>query len=518
MLRALWTPSRNDEEARAYLQTRLTVYAKAMFWSFVVLLAFLRTMYWAYPSKEPQNGNYIFVGAAVGLAAMAFIWRVMLVRQQLSARTLFAIDMVFGVGIGTAFGASAYFSPDLRPAAWTSLIFACFTVFTRALVVPSSGWWTMIVSGCTFVPLTASAIGLVFIREQELPGPAFVGGDMLISAVVVLLATTGSRVIYELNRKVNDSKQLGQYTLGRQLGEGGMGVVYEAHHVLLRRPTAIKLLQPDRVGADNLDRFEREVHVMSQLTHPNTAAVYDYGRSPAGVFYYAMEYLGGGLTLATLVKRFGPLPSGRVANILVQVCGALQEAHEANLIHRDIKPANIILCQRGGMPDIAKVLDFGLVKNTTDTTSSTQVILGTPGYVAPEHLLDPAAVGPSVDLYALGAVGYFLLTGRPVFDGKTSLEVVVKHVKETPRKPSELATLLIPEGLEALIMKCLAKTPGERPASAAVLAETLRALPASTDWTELEARRWWRDYRAIDDTTASTTPTMTLPIDLGHRT
>src|SRR4029079_7147621 len=153
-------------------------------------------------------------------------------------------------------------------------------------------------------------------------------------------------------------QQLGSYKLGRKIGEGGHGAVYLAHHIMLRRPTAVKLLLPDRVGADNLERFEREVQHMSQLTHPNTVAVYDYGRSPEGHFYYAMEYLGGGIDLEHLVRNHGPQPNGRVAQILAQVCGALSEEHDNQIIHRDIEPANIIVCERGGMSDIAKVVDY----------------------------------------------------------------------------------------------------------------------------------------------------------------
>jgi serine/threonine-protein kinase len=312
--------------------------------------------------------------------------------------------------------------------------------------------------------------------------------------------------------------QLGQYTLDRKIGEGGNGAVYRARHALLRRPTAVKLLLPDKVGAENLDRFEREVQHMSQLTHPNTVAVFDYGRSPDGVLYYAMEYLGG-VDLENLVRLHGPQPSSRVIDILVQVCGALQEAHEAGIIHRDIKPANIILCERGGVADVAKVVDFGLVKEITrDTSASAQIILGTPAYVAPEAVTDPASIGPAADLYALGAVGYFLLTGRRVFEGKTAVELCIQHVTQPPRRPTEVAKILLPKELEDLILRCLAKNPGDRFESASQLAEALEAIPRAPDWDRADARRWWREFRARQEVPPSAAaPTLTITVDLGDR-
>jgi serine/threonine protein kinase len=296
--------------------------------------------------------------------------------------------------------------------------------------------------------------------------------------------------------------------------------VYRARHAMLRRPTAIKLLPPHKIGAEALRRFEREVQHMSQLTHPNTVAVFDYGRSPDGIFYYAMEYLGGGIDLERLVRSRGPQPSGRVAHILAQVCGALHEAHCNRLIHRDIKPANIILCERGGMPDVAKVVDFGLVKEiTTDGDASTQVILGTPAYVAPEAVTDPNTIGPAADLYALGAVGYFLLTGRKVFEGKTAVDICIQHVTAMPRRPTEVASIYVAPELEAIIMRCLAKNPTERFPSADDMAAALRALGHSRDWSTEDARVWWSDFRVAQATTiaAATMPTRTMPVDLGAR-
>ena len=507
----------SDEEARAYLQARLTLFTQLIFTAIVTLMAFLFVMYAVYPIA-PRHNDLIFGGASAELCVMAFLWRGLLVRRTLSVAALYRIDLVYAVFIGISFGASAALSEDLRPAAYAALVYGSFTVFTRALVVPSSGRRTAIVSTILWIPMVAAAVWLGATSEQELPGPAFVLGCLVFGAVAIALATTGSRIIYGLRRQVSEAMQLGQYTLDRKIGEGGNGAVYRARHALLRRPTAVKLLLPDKVGAENLDRFEREVQHMSQLTHPNTVAVFDYGRSPDGVLYYAMEYLAG-VDLENLVRLHGPQPSSRVIDILVQVCGALQEAHEAGIIHRDIKPANIILCERGGVPDVAKVVDFGLVKEIArDTAASAQIILGTPAYVAPEAVTDPAQIGPAADLYALGAVGYFLLTGRRVFEAKTAVDLCIQHVTATPRRPSEVAPIHLPPELEALILRCLAKDPAARFGSAAELAAALEAVPRARDWDRTEAQRWWRELRARQEAPPSAAaPTLTITVDLGDR-
>jgi len=203
------------------------------------------------------------------------------------------------------------------------------------------------------------------------------------------------------------------------------------------------------------------------------------------------------------------------------VCGALHEAHAAKLIHRDIKPANIILCERGAVLDVAKVVDFGLVKEITrDATASTQVILGTPAYVAPEAVTDPDHITHAVDLYALGAVGYYLITGRRLFEGKTAVEVCIQHVTRPPRPPSELPGVTISAALEAILLRCLAKQPAERHASAAALAEALESLPPAGDWSKADAAAWWDAFRTAQEasTAASATPTLTITIDVGSRT
>ena len=509
-----------DEEARSYLQARLTALWKVMFWAFVTLIASQFVMYdLVYPGSKPRHQDVIYVIATSGLALMAVIWRGVLVRQTLSFAKLYGLDMFFAGGCGVILGVVAVLASDFQPAHYVCLIYGLFVVFTRAIMVPSTGQWTAITSAVSLVPLVVAALVLALVADVIAPKPMFFLLALMIAGVSGLLATVGSRLIYGLRRQVTAAMQLGQYTLDRKIGEGGMGAVYRAHHIMLRRPTAVKLLLPDRVGVENLERFEREVQHMSQLTHPNTVAVFDYGRSPDGVFYYAMEYLGGGIDLEKLVRRHGPQPAGRVASILAQVCGALREAHGTGIIHRDIKPANIILCERGGMPDVAKVVDFGLVKKiTTDTGESTQVILGTPAYIAPEAVTDPGSIGPPADLYAVGAVGYFLLTGKRVFEGKTAVDVCIQHVTATPARPSDVAPVFIPLALESIIMCCLAKNPRDRFASADELMKALLAVE-SPEWSADDAGRWWHEFRNAEESAAfrSAAPTRTMTVDLGER-
>jgi hypothetical protein len=293
-------------------------------------------------------------------------------------------------------------------------------------------------------------------------------------------------------------KQLGQYTLEEKIGSGGMGSVYRARHAFLKRPTAVKMLNSEGLNQESYARFEREVQLTSRLIHPNTIAVYDFGRTPDGVFYYAMECLDG-INLEDLVEKFGPLPEGRVIAILRQVCGSLAEAHELGLIHRDIKPANIILSFRAGIPDFVKVLDFGLVKavDSAEETKLTQanVTVGTPQYLSPEAIEEPDTITASSDVYAIGAVGYFLLTGTVVFSGKTIMDVCMKHVRAVPDPPSRRLGRAVSPELEALLLRCLAKNPKDRPAGTLALQEELAKCQPLTPWTEADAKAWWATFK-----------------------
>lgn len=300
-----------------------------------------------------------------------------------------------------------------------------------------------------------------------------------------------------------------------------MGEVYRASHAMLRRPTAVKLLNREKAKSEiALSRFEREVQITAELTHPNTIAVYDFGHTPEGEFYYAMEYIDG-VTLHDLVHRGGPMSASRTIHVLRQVCGSLQEAHERGLIHRDIKPANIMLCERGGMCDVVKVLDFGLVKSDepVDSVKLTRAnaLTGTPLYLPPEAATDPASVDARSDVYALGAVAYFMLTGRPLFRGRSIVEIVTQHMTAVPTPPSEVEPS-VPADLERVILSCLEKSPDQRPGSARALSERLSRCAAAEEWTQDLAKAWWDEHRGevmlrVTGDTNPQTKTMTVAIN-----
>ena len=305
-----------------------------------------------------------------------------------------------------------------------------------------------------------------------------------------------SRLFHNLQRRVEQAEKLGQYTLEEKIGEGGMGTVYRASHAMLARPTAIKLLRSGETTPQLLARFEREVQLTSQLTNPNTIAIYDYGRTPSGVFYYAMEFLEG-VTLDNLIEIDGPQPEGRVVHILKQVAGSLAEAHEIGLIHRDIKPANIMVLQRGGAYDVVKVLDFGLVREIhqshDEMLTAVNTIPGTPHFLSPESIESPETVDARADIYALGAVAYHLVTGTYLFEGQSVIQLMTRHVNEAPELPSERLGHPVDPALERLILRMLAKDPNDRPANGRELLKLLSDgfLPETSTWTEADAKLWW---------------------------
>jgi eukaryotic-like serine/threonine-protein kinase len=381
-------------------------------------------------------------------------------------------------------------------------------ILTYGLYVPKS--WrraALVVGPLALLPFATLGVltlrhpaAMVWLREgwvySKTPRALLFTFDGLILIILAVGATYGARTISRLRRQVAEARQLGQYRLGQQIGAGGMGEVYLAEHLLLKRPCAVKLIRPGGVTDPRaLERFEREVRLTATLSHPNTVEIYDYGRAEDGTYYYVMEYLDG-LSLAELVEGHGPLPPGRVVFLLRQVCGALREAHAAGLIHRDIKPSNIFAARRGGMGDVAKLLDFGLVlpRASSDAAhlSGDGQILGTPLFMSPEQATGGRELDGRSDIYSLGTVAYFLLTGRPPFEGDGGIEVLIAHARD-PVVPPSWVHAGIPDDLEQVVLRCLAKVPAERFPDADSLGRALGECACVGDWDQDRAARWWQD-------------------------
>jgi len=315
----------------------------------------------------------------------------------------------------------------------------------------------------------------------------------LFALVLVSMTAAASTSAWALRTRLREARRVGQYEIEREIGEGGMSHVYLARHLTLKRPAAVKVLKPHLATDEAVERFRREAQLCSQLTHPNTVEVFDYGTTREGRWYYAMEYLEGA-SIEEVVARSGPMPPARVVHALAQACGSLAEAHARGWVHRDVKPQNLMLCVRGGRHDFVKVLDFGIVKQlrnpeTRDITQYSRV-LGTPQYMAPERLRNPADADARADIYAIGAVAWFAIAGRPAFDAKTDHDIVYRVLNE-PAPSLATAAPGAPAALVTLVAGCLAKDRGERPASIGEVQAALAAIAREHPWSEADARAWW---------------------------
>jgi serine/threonine-protein kinase len=484
-----------SEEVRAFLQERLELLYKALFaltfafYAFTTLAAVLVVgVPWMRALVEPSYSFHL-----MGTVLSLILWLLCLGSSR-SLRTLSWLDSAGLLGVLFLLKLDAYFDRDTL----SLLLCTNGALISHAVIVPSTvrrAFWISLVGA---LPDALVVAWMAHVRgHADMLLPTL---DVLLwSGVAVTMATLVSHVIYGLRKQVQAARKLGQYTLLKRLGAGAMGEVYLASHALLRRRTAIKLLRADADG-HGLVRFEREVQLTSQLTHPNTIAIYDYGRTADGLFYYVMEYLEG-VDLDGLLAVSGPQPPGRVIHILRQVCGALEEAHGFGLLHRDIKPANLFLCRRRGLPDLVKVLDFGLVKEVggAEDASAQRVhlVVGTPLYLAPEAIVSPARVDARADLYSLGAVGYALLTGCHVFEGRSSTEICSHHLHTPPTPPASRLGRELPRDLCEILMRCLAKHPDDRYASARELRAALEACADAVTWTEAASERWWEANGAM---------------------
>jgi tRNA A-37 threonylcarbamoyl transferase component Bud32 len=374
-------------------------------------------------------------------------------------------------------------------------------IFIYALFIPNTWRRAAVVVGVMAAAPVIQMLWITFVSEEmgQVTGlPVYrkmLTDSCLVMPITALIAVGGVHTINKLRREAFEARQIGQYRLKKKLGSGGMGEVYLAEHVLLKRPCAIKVIRPEKAGDPKaLARFEREVQATAKLTHWNTVEIYDYGRTDDGTFYYVMEYLPG-MNLEDLVRMDGPLPAERVIYLLSQVCDALSEAHCKGMVHRDIKPANIFAARRGGVYDVAKLLDFGLVKPTAtqdeEQVNVTQdgMVAGSPLYMSPEQALGEQPDERS-DIYSLGLTAYYLLTGRPPFEADKPIKVLLAHAHETPTPPSQW-NADVPRDLEAVVLKCLEKDPTRRFQDTESLREALESCDAAGLWTRTLAAEWW---------------------------
>ncbi|HEX6432600.1 MAG TPA: serine/threonine-protein kinase, partial [Gemmatimonadales bacterium] len=383
---------------------------------------------------------------------------------------------------------------------WTAPVILMF-----AALMPASPW-KMLLAG--FIAASMDPLGMIIAQAEGVYhfGPLRNAFLMHYPSYLLLgVAVVISHVVTRLGKQVAKERELGSYRLGELLGRGGMGEVYRASHRMLARPAAIKLIHPqvlatrDRKSAGlAVARFRREAEAAAQLRSPHTVELYDFGETEDGTLYFVMELLEG-MDLETLVRHQGPLPQERVIHILRQVCESLEEAHASGLVHRDIKPANIHVGRVGLRHDFVKVLDFGLVKSVLPATGEDSMATaagltpGTPAYMAPELALGEKVDGRA-DLYALGCVAYFLLTGQLVFDAGSGLQMIAKHIQDPPAPPSQRTELEVAPELDRIVMACLAKRPDDRPQNAAELDRMLAEIELEP-WSEEEATRWWRMHQ-----------------------
>ncbi len=459
---------------------------------------------WLQPEVAQLGRNPVHALAwlVIMLSAVA-IWAIHHFKL-LPSRTILQLGLVFEVMVsfGMSLGETA-----LRPAVDSPVIGAPKVAIWIALVgllIPNKPVVKLVTA-----LLSASTWPLAYFLNIQFAGLPPLPTNRLIAWIYIpyfaaIVTFAISRRVYEMEYAVEKARDLGSYHLVSRIGEGGMGEVWRASHRMLAREAAVKLIRSDllsELSASQAEllhaRFEREAQAIASLSCPHTVFLYDFGVSSDGCFYFVMELLGG-ISLATLVEKYGPQPAGRVVYILRQVCSSLEEAHRRGLIHRDIKPSNIFICQIGIESDFAKVLDFGLVKNLAPADGQHLTMdgmsAGTPAYMAPEIALGEGPIDGRGDIYALGCVAYYLLTGVQVFDEKTATAAALAHVQKPPIPPSHRTELAIPPDVEALVLDCLAKRPDERPATAAELDRRLSACRLERPWTQADAEEWWRTY------------------------
>ena len=445
----------------------------------------------------PQQSMLIVIGLVFSLATAWWV-------NRMRGKPSMAIDVGLAFEVATALLVA--FVTEWVPRTNTNAVsWLCVVILLYPAIAPAS-------PGKTLVAALASAstyfiaIGFAMLRGVPFhPTTYEMIWLILPQYLCAFLAIVPATVIRGLGRQVRKARELGSYTLQERLGVGGMGEVYRGTHRLLARPAALKLITPAMLHSGRADserivieRFRREAEAAATLRSPHTIELYDFGVADDGTFYYVMELLEG-LDFEKLISRFGPVSPGRAIHFLKQACDSLGEAHMRGLVHRDLKPSNLFACRMGLEVDYVKVLDFGLVKNDPRVApmqarlTAVDAISGTPAFMAPEMIGDGDAVGPAADVYALGCVGYWLLTGKFVFQAPNPTAMLLRHLQQPPEPPSAAAPGPIPAELDALILECLAKEPAARPPNASVLGHRIRELAMPSAWTEEMAQQWWAE-------------------------
>jgi serine/threonine-protein kinase len=436
----------------------------------------------------------LLVLASVALAALER-------SKALRPQVLLDVGMLFEVAGAFALGVMENSMPWLADGPVRGVTLVGVWIAVCGLAIPNRPWksFTAALLSAAMAP-AAHLFSARLLGYQPLPWnrlAAFTLSAVFMAGWTLFLSTR----VYRMQTELSHARELGSYRLESLLGKGGMGEVWRASHRLLRREAAVKVVSQDavssrgeRVVRNIRQRFEKEAQAIASLRSPHTVALYDFGVSEEGALYYVMELLEG-LDMDDLVGRDGPQPAGRVLSLILQACDSLEEAHDLGMVHRDIKPSNLFVCRLGKQVDFVKVLDFGLVKavlNPQDKQLTLDgVTQGTPPFMAPEQVLGYPEVDSRSDIYALGCVAYFLLTGQFVFEEPTPIATALAHTQKRPVPPSERSELAVPASLERVVMACLEKHREDRPQSAAELARRLKACTDVPEWSRADALRWW---------------------------
>jgi serine/threonine-protein kinase len=512
------TPSHASVRRSQGLPTDLAVratnrlYVLALLYAAVFFLAaFFPTLWSARERAMLLSHPFHWLPGSLAIS-VALVVAAVIRSPRLAPGAAATVAVVFEIVSSYGIAAAEFLNPiamRLNDQSWIGLSWVAVWVLLFTIVIPSTPGRSLLAS----LAASSAVPAMVALSIRIFPPPAIPNAFQLFRAftfpylLVVGMAYVGARVLHALGTEVRKARELGSYRLLEKIGAGGMGEVWRASHRLLARPAAIKLIRPPASPAMDMSeevkrRFEREAQAIARLRSPHTVNLFDFGIADDGTFYYVMELLEG-LDAERLVRGFGPLPAERVVYLVRQMCHSLSEAESAGLVHRDIKPANIIVCRYGEDYDFVKLVDFGIVKalnnpvthHPSATMTAAQIVRGTPAFIAPEQALDAATVDHRADIYAVGCVAYWLLTGQLVFTADSPMGLVMHHAHTPPARPSSRTELPIPQALDDLIMSCLAKSPAGRPKTARELVRELDSVPLTSVWNEQRAREWWQHHQ-----------------------